>query len=219
MLVQGLTNYDSAETFPGMFPIVYCPSCNRSMPGPFPLTGCACGFSLSGLAGKGTSAFQIKKDSQHRDILSGRGIQLYSKTLNTSFDFYGEANLIDVVDFALTYGEKRSILSSHGGHSTSVIVSYIPDVIGSGIQKASPSGVLQPCSGICLMSPESTSGFAHSFATLDDWVSQKFPGDSSVCKFCRKPTPFGLGVCIECFENNGRKWQNFIDATFTIKLP
>ena len=199
-----------------MFPFVSCPVCKTSQQGPFPKAGCACGFSLSGLAGLGSSVFQTRKDPQHRDIIYGRGIQLYGKPINTSFDYYGEANIVDIVDFALTYGERRKTKSLHGNHDTEVIVAYIPDIIGSGITKWS-SSTPNPCSGICLMSPESTGGYEHSYAVLDDWVSAKFSGDSSVCRFCPKTTPFGLGICIHCFARNGNDWRNFIDPNYTVK--
>lgn len=200
-----------------MFPTVCCPICSTTQPGPFPRAGCSCGFSLSGLAGYGTSQFQLKKDPQHRDILFGRDIQLNKKPFNTSFDYYGAANLVDIVDYALTYGDKRTIQSLHGGHNTEVIVSYIPDIIGSGLSKFHNSTV-SACSGVCLMSPESINGYDHSFAVLDRWVTTKFAGESSCCRFCSKSTPFGIGVCTECFSKNGNRWQNFIDPTYSLVL-
>lgn len=153
-----------------MFPTVSCPICSKSQPGPFPLDGCSCGFSLSGLAGLGQSTFQIKKDPQHRDIIYGRNVQLYKKQINTSFDYYGVENLVQIVDYALTYGDKRTIKDVRGGKEkeTEVIVSYIPNVIGSGVLETQ-SQFVYPCSGICLMSPQSISGFDHSFAVLDTW--------------------------------------------------
>jgi hypothetical protein len=196
-----------------MFPSVQCPICKTSLQGPFPLDGCSCGFNLSGLAGSGTSSFQKKKDPEHRDIVCGRGIGLYGKAINTSFDYYGEANLVQIVGYALTYGERRTIMSVHGGHPTEVIVSFIPDVIGSGVKKGTP-GLVQACSGICLMSPDSTAGHDHSFAALDDWVSAKFQGAVSKCFWCGKSTSFGFRTCEQCFLKNGNDWRKLIDPSF-----
>jgi hypothetical protein len=165
---------------------------------------------LSGLAGLGTSAFQIQKDPEHRELLYGRAIQLHGKPINTSFDSYGEANIVDLVSFALTYGDKRTIQSLHGNNLTEIALSYIPDKIGSGITKWS-GGQAYASSGICLMSIGSTGGHEHSFAILDDWVRNKFPNDMSSCRLCKKVTPFGFGVCNDCFAKNNNDWKCFVD--------
>ncbi len=80
----------------------------------------------------GTSSFQSKKDLQHRDLLFGRSVNLYNKQFNASFDYYGDAELPDVVRFAISYGDRTTVMSTHGNHPTPLIVSYIPTVIGSG---------------------------------------------------------------------------------------
>jgi len=198
-----------------MFPSVKCPICGCIIPGPFPSVGCNCGFNLSGLAGVGASKFQVKKDPQHRDILYGRSIQLYGKPYNASFDYYGDVTLVDLVRFGLTYGERQIIPSLHGNNPTEVIVSYIPDVIGSGISKL-VANINYPCSGICLMSPSSTGGYDHSFPFLDGWVTNRFSGQISTCRFCSRNTPFGIGICDVCFAKNGNQWKNFIDPNYPI---
>lgn len=200
-----------------MFPKVFCPVCTTELDGPFPLAGCHCGFNISGFAGLGTSAFQQRKDPEHRDLLFGRDLKLYGKPMNTSFDYYGDANLIQIVDYALTYGAKKSITSLHGNHSTEIIISYIPNVIGSGIIKTQSQQVYS-CSGICLMSPESIDGHEHSFAFLEDWIAGRFPGEVQKCSFCPNSVPLGIGICAQCMQKNGNNWLNFVDPNFKLTL-
>ena len=90
-----------------------CPSCNASVSIPFPTRCPYCAFTIDGLAGMGTSSFQSRKDQQHRDLLFGRSVNLYNKQFNASFDYYGNAELPDVVRFAISYGDRTTVMSPH----------------------------------------------------------------------------------------------------------
>lgn len=184
-----------------------CPNCANHVPLPFPPTCPHCSFTIDGLTGKGTSSFQKKKDSQHRDLLYGRNVDLYKKQFNASFDFYGEAELPDLVRFSISYGDRTIVPSTHGSHPTELIVSYIPSVIGSGASIYGPG--LLPCSGICLMSPAST-GYAHSFPFLDDYVRSKFSGLSSTCRSCGDPTGFAQPFCTKCYQTKSLDWKSWL---------
>lgn len=177
-----------------------CPKCKGAIQGPFPPTGHNCGFNILGLAGIGTSSFQQKKWNQHTGILYGRNVSLYGKEFNASFDYNGYAQLKDLVQFTIMYGDRAQLPSTHGNHTNDVILSYVPEVIGSGTSIHSPGNV--PCSGLCLISPGS-SQYAHSFPVLDEWVQQQLNGHSSSCRICGGATSFAQPICAQCYRQHG----------------
>jgi hypothetical protein len=185
-----------------------CPKCGNLISGPFPQQCPYCPFNLSALVGRGTTAFQVMKWEKHSDLLFGRNIQLANgETYNTSFNFNGYAQLEDIVRFSITFGDRTTILSPHGGHQNQLIVSYIPEQLGAGTAIYSPGTI--PCSGICLISPQSND-YAHSFPVIDDWVQATFAGATSSCRICSAPTAFGQPICAECYAERGSDWHNFI---------
>ena len=188
-------------------PIVLCPSCNAGVPAPFPRQCPFCPFTIDGLAGMGTSSFQLSKDSEHRDLLIGRSVSLYNKRFNASFDYYGNAELPDIVRFAISYGDRTTVMSTYGNHPTPLIVSYIPAVIGSGVSIYSP-GVM-PCSGVCLMSPQNAY-YSHSFPVLDDYVRTTFGGLSGVCRLCGVATGFAQPFCLSCYQKESFDWRKWL---------
>ncbi len=184
-----------------------CPCCNASVPVPFPIQCPHCAFTIDGLTGLGTSSFQTRKDREHRDLLIGRNVTLYGKQFNASFDYYGNAELPDIVRFAISYGDRTTVMSAHGNHPTPVIVSYIPAVMGSGTSIYSPGNL--PCSGICLMSPASVN-YSHSFLVLDDYVRNTFSGLSGVCRDCGVATGFAQPFCSECYNRQSFNWKKWL---------
>ncbi len=183
-----------------------CPKCQQPVSGVFPSACPDCGFTIDAIAGRGTTDFQIKKAGQHSDLLYGRSIGLYGKVLNASFDFYGQANIDALVRFAITYGDRATLPSSRGGHQNPIIVSYIPEIIGSGITMYSQDTI--PCSGICIISAHSLE-WGHSFPILDQWMKVNFQGAKSNCKLCGAPTSFAEPVCNNCYQSNGN-WINLL---------
>lgn len=188
-------------------PLTQCPSCNASVSAPFPTHCPYCAFNIDGLAGLGTSSFQARKDQQHRDLLFGRNVSLYNKQFNASFDYYGIAELPDIVRFAISYGDRTTVLSTHGNHPTPLIVSYIPAVIGSGTSIYNPGNL--PCSGICLMSPASVN-YSHSFPVLDDYVRTAFNGLSGACRACGVATGFAQPFCSVCYQQQSFDWKKWL---------
>lgn len=184
-----------------------CPSCNASVSTPFPTRCPYCAFTIDGLAGMGTSSFQSRKDQQHRDLLFGRSVNLYNKQFNASFDYYGNAELPDVVRFAISYGDRTTVMSTHGNHPTPLIVSYIPAVIGSGNSIYTPGNL--SCSGICLMSPASVN-YSHSFPVLDDYVRSTFNGLSGACRACGVTTGFAQPFCSTCYQRQSFDWKKWL---------
>ncbi len=184
-----------------------CPSCHASVPVPFPTQCPCCPFTIDGLAGMGSSSFQVTKDQQHRDLLSGRNVSLYKKQFNASFDYYGDAELPDLVRFAISYGDRTTVKSSHGNHPTQLIVSYIPSIIGSGTSIYAPGNL--PCSGICLMSPASAN-FSHSFPVLDDYVRSMSSGLIGTCRECGATNGFAQPFCSACYLKKSFDWKNWL---------
>jgi hypothetical protein len=185
-----------------------CPKCGNAISGPFPQQCPYCPFNLSALAGRGTTSFQYLKWKKHSDLLQGQNIQLAKgETYNTSFNFKGYAQLDDIVRFTVTFGDRTTLPSSRGAHQNPVIISYIPEQLGAGTAIYLPGTI--PCSGICLISPQSDI-YAHSFPVIDDWVQATFPGETSYCRICNAPTAFGQPICAECYAERDSDWHNFV---------
>jgi hypothetical protein len=184
----------------------HCPKCARPVIGVFPVS-CphGCGFSISGLAGRGTSQFQTTNWNKHSDILQGRSVPLHGGTFNASLNFRGHAALDDLVRFAITFGDPVAV--AHRGHTNPAIICYVPEVIGSGTSLYSPGTVA--CSGLMLMSPASID-YAHSYPVLDEWMKQSpFHGAPSNCKQCGRATVVGQPLCSTC-HSQGFDWVNML---------
>ena len=158
---------------------VTCPSCDAIVTAPFSCNCESCGFSIDALAGRNTSQFQKNKWNEHTSLVSGVDIELDGKPFNASFDYNGVANIDDLVKYAVNYGSRATIQSNRGNHPTEVIVAYVPEIIGSGLGIFSANYL--PCSGVCLMSPQSTQ-YGHSFPVLDQWVGSTFTSQMASCK-------------------------------------
>jgi len=183
-----------------------CPKCGALVKGAFPNNCPTCSFNINGLIGKGTTSFQEMNWQKHTDILFGRNIQLAKgQTYNASFDFNGYEKLEDIVRYTITYGVRTDIESRH--KKSNIIISYIPEIIGAGTAIHFRNTV--PCSGICLISPESEN-FSHSFPVIDEWVQVKFSNQSSFCRFCNKTTEFGQPICSNCYKEFGSNWKFLI---------
>jgi hypothetical protein len=168
-----------------------------------------CGFSLEHLAGKRLSGFQQEKREKHSDLLLGREIRLHGTDYNASFDSYGDANLEDLVRFALSYGHRAKLPSKGGRAENEVVLAFIPEVIGSGVSKYDISYDPVPCSGVGILSPASET-YGHGFPTLDAWVNEVFTQEKGFCVGCGAPTAFGHSICYECYAGKGGDWKNFV---------
>ena len=185
-----------------------CPKCGYSFIGPFPSRCPNCPFDISALAGRGTTSFQMRKWNKHTDLLQGRDIQIQpGEIYNASFDYNGQANLDDLVRFTITFGDRTSLPSSRGNYLNPIIVAYTPEQIGAGTAIHFPGTV--PCSGICLISPQSEN-YAHSFPVIDDWVQKTFAGTTSHCRVCNAITFFGQSICANCYGKYDRGWKTFL---------
>jgi len=185
-----------------------CPKCGNPISRPFPNQCPYCPFNLSALAGCGTTSFQVLKWNKHSDLLQGRNIQLAKGEIyNASFNYSGFAQLEDIVRFTVTFGDRTTLPSPHGGYQNPVIISYIPEQLGAGTAIHFPGTV--PCSGICLVSPQSDS-YAHSFPVIDEWVQATYSTNVSFCRFCKTPTAFGQPICADCYAERGSDWKIFI---------
>jgi hypothetical protein len=185
-----------------------CPKCGHQVAGTFPSKCPNCTFDISALAGRGTTSFQVFKWNKHADLLQGRDIQLQSGEIyNASFDYNGQANLDDLVRFTITYGDRTTLPSARGSYQNPIILAYIPERIGAGTAIHFPGTV--PCSGICLISPQSEN-YSHSFPVIDEWVQTTFAGTTSNCRICSSATSFGQPICAACYIKHGGGWRSFL---------
>lgn len=184
-----------------------CPMCGFNVQGTFPAQCPNCPFSLTILATGGTTPWQQQKWNEHTDLLVGRQVQLYGKQYNASFDYAGAAKLEEVLRFTVTYGDRAALPSARGNYLNPVVLSYIPEPIGSGTSICQPS--LVPCSGVCIISPQSTQ-WAHPFPVMDDWVRTTFPNQSSHCRLCGTQTGFAQPICSACYQQSQGNWISLL---------
>jgi hypothetical protein len=185
-------------------PTFTCPRCKRQFPGPFGYT-CpdpACGFNLDDLTGQSTKQWIVRKDQKHRELLTSGTVTLFGD-YNASFDYNGDAKLTDLVRFTLTFGDWAKVPAGRGRFTNDVIISFVPEVIGSGTSIFQPG--LVPCSGVCLMSPGSLN-WGHSYPALDSYVQNIFGHLPSRCKLCGAATGFAMPVCDACYRKNSFDW-------------
>jgi len=188
--------------------ITVCPRCNYQINGVFQYACPNCSFNISALAGRGTTSFQVLKWLKHTDLLQGQSIQLAEgEKYNASFNFNGYAKLDDIVRFTITYGDRVNYSSPRSRHPTSFVISYIPEQLGAGTAIHYPGTV--PCSGICLVSPQSDE-YAHSYPVIDEWVHDTFARFTSYCRFCNMPTAFGQPICENCYSSRSSDWLKFL---------
>ena len=185
-----------------------CPRCKATINGVFPHKCPQCGFDVSSLAGHGTSSFQQIKWKEHTDLLYGDSVSLYGKTYNASFNYKGVADLEDMVRFTITYGDSATIKDARGIHDTPIILSYFPEVMGSG--SAIHYHQMVGCSGLMVMSPSSFN-YAHAFPVIDDWVQATFHDWKSKCKLCGRDTDFGQPICADCYASGHNKWTDLLN--------
>ncbi len=186
-----------------------CPQCNGWVDGIFPTQCPFCSLNINTLSGSATSNFANNKWQQHTTLLSGTTVPLFGKTFNASFDYNGLAKLTDLLQFALTYGDRTTIPDSRGINNNLIIVAYTPEVIGSGSAIHYPA--LVPCSGVMVMSPNSQI-YAHSFPVIDEWVQNTIPIQTSFCRICASETGFGVPVCNNCYIENDWDWQKLLSS-------
>lgn len=181
-----------------------CPQCGAHLNGPF--NGCgACGYSFGHLVTP-TSPEAQNKMADHTQLLTRGTISLGGKPeCNASFDYYGVANLTDLVRFTITYGHRTQVSSGPGRAPSNVIAAFIPEIIGSGVTRYTTD--YQPCSGMLLISPASTK-WGHPFPMLEQWATSKFSGQAATCFRCNNPTPFAQPVCPKCYGELGQDWRN-----------
>ena len=181
-----------------------CPQCGMALTGPFNRCG-NCGYSFGHLVCP-TSPQAQNKMADHTQLLTRGSISLGGKPeCNASFDYYGITNLNDLVRFTITYGHRTQVSSGPGRTPSNVIASFIPEIIGSGVSRYTTD--YQPCSGMCLISPASTT-WGHPFPMLDQWATAKFAGQTGTCFRCGTPTPFAQPICPKCYGEIGNDWRN-----------
>ena len=184
-----------------------CIKCGNLIPGAFPHTCPHCGFNIDQLAGKQTNSFQSTKWNEHTDLIQARGIQLYGKDYNASFDFNGMAKIEDLVRFTLSFGDSVQLSSRSGRYQNLHIFSYVPEIVGSGTSVFQVGDV--PCSGVSLVSADSAE-HGHTYPFIDDWIRTKFADESSNCRFCGKQTSFAQPVCSDCYRSMNWDWTTYL---------
>lgn len=184
-----------------------CPRCKGLIKGVFPHECPYCDFTVSDLVGQGISPFQQKKWKEHTELLYRGSVGLYGKKYNASFNYRGVADLEDMVRFTITFGDTGIIKDSRGIHDNEVILSYFPEVLGTGTAICYHQGV--PCSGVMVISPASFD-YAHACPVIDDWVREKFPNQQSQCRLCGKRTDFGQPICADCYSKGNDNWKEFL---------
>jgi hypothetical protein len=189
---------------------VHCPRCGHESSGPFghSCQGTGCGFTIDDLSGQSTQQWIAKKDQEHLELLTTGSVSLFGKEYNTSFDYNGVAKLTDLVRFAITYGSRTTVSACRNTKTTSLILAFVPEIIGSGLS-IYHSGLL-PCSGLVLMSAGSY-GHGHSYPVLQTYVTSEFGSLKDVCKACGKAqTDFGQPFCHKCYCDHQINWMNTI---------
>lgn len=200
------TRYREAKKMPFQ---CLCPKCQNAVDVPFPQACPYCGFSLDHLTGKKLSDFQKGKKDKHGDLLYGRNISLRGSEFNASFDSYGDANLEDIVRFAMSYGHRILLPGKAGRASCPLVVGFIPNVVGSGISVYDKGYEPVACSGVAVVSPQSEI-YGHPIPALDAWVDKMFAGKTGYCGSCGDSTPFGHPICAKCYAKNGQDWRHFL---------
>jgi hypothetical protein len=169
----------------------------------------SCGIDISHLDGTIKSTFQARKWNQHLDLVSGNSINLYGKDWNCSFDVSGFPKIADIVKFTLNYGQRLLLPSNRGTYVNDVYLTFIPEIIGSGVSTHYATLDSQPCSGCCIISPQSVN-YGHPFPILYDWVTQEWPTAKASCCVCGQSTHVGLTICWECYQKRGGDWTTFL---------
>jgi hypothetical protein len=162
-----------------------------------------CSFDIDHLIGVGLTPFQQEKWNEHRELLYGGTLTLHGKPYNASFNHNGEAKIELLTRFVISYGHEGNLPSPHGGYINAVRVAYVPEIVGSGASVETVDNV--PVSGLCIISPQSVE-FGHSFPAMTSWVSGTFGNEPAYCKFCGRPTQFGLVICDACYSNGYNDW-------------
>lgn len=190
--------------------MIKCFNCSYTSSSPFHYPCPSCRISLDHLDRTTESGPQRSKWDEHLDLIYGRSISLYGKDCNCSYDSIGYAKIRHIVEFTAHYGQKLRLPANRGPHINDVLVAFIPEIIGSGISNHYPTLDNHPSSGCCIISPLSIT-YGHSFPVLYDWIIQKWPSTTYLCKKCNKPTHIGLPFCSECYSKYGGDWTKFLD--------
>ena len=127
---------------------------------------------------------------------------------NASFDHNGAASQEKIVRFVAAFGHRESISSGPGREPSEAIVSYLPEVIGSGVSKFWSGEI--PCSGVCIISPASPV-WGHLFPAMDNWIKHRDSGTERVCIRCPNFVSFGHPFCATCYAELGSDWRTFIE--------
>lgn len=168
--------------------------------------GCMCDYSH---LVNPTSPEAIEKKEKHFEIVLHGTISLGDGPgrFNASFDHNGAASQDKVIRFVAAFGHRDLISSGPGRKPSDVIVSYLPEVIGSGVSKFWTGE--KPCSGVCIISPASPV-WGHFFPAMDTWIKSKDTGTSRKCIRCPNTVSFGHPFCSSCYAELGSDWSTFI---------
>jgi hypothetical protein len=188
-------------------PHFQCFSCGFTSTRPITYPCQVCGQGIEHLDGTSLSAWNKSHWKQHTSLLTGSAIPLEGKEYQGSFDTVGYSKMSKLVEFTLNYGQWFTV--KNRGHTNHVCLSFVPEIIGSGVSIYLPPNEIQPASGFCLMSPQSKK-HGHPYPVLDDWVSQKFSGIQGHCRLCGKSTQAGRTICLKCFAENENDWMRFL---------
>jgi len=183
-----------------------CPKCKTKNEIPFIGKCPNCGFTIDHLSGKRLSDFQQRKFEQHNELLYSDTISLDGE-YNASFTHKGNEQLEDLINFTISYGDRVILPSARGTYHNPAIISYVPEIIGSGTTIYN-IGYL-PCSGICIVSPQSYI-FGHPFPVIDSWVGRNFEGIISKCKICGREVNIGQPMCRKCYRRYDNNWKNIL---------
>lgn len=159
------------------------------------------------------SPFQVQKWEKHSDLIQGRQLSLHGGPFNASYDFNGLAKIDDVVRFTLTFGQRATLKGKNGRADSDVIISYLPEIIGSGMSQYLQTAGNVPCSGVCLMSPASDV-YSHSYPVLDDWVQPTFKTLDFKCARCKTATGFGQPICAKCYQDGQWDWISYLNGNY-----
>lgn len=168
--------------------------------------GCLCDYS--NLLDP-TSPEAIEKKEKHFEIALHGTVSLGDGPgrFNASFDHNGAASQDKIIRFAAAFGHRDKISSGPGRTPSDVIVSYVPEVIASGVSKFWTRE--RACSGVCIISPASPV-WGHLFPAMDEWIRGHDSGAVRKCVRCSNPVPFGHPFCAVCYTELDSDWRTFI---------
>jgi hypothetical protein len=183
-----------------------CPKCGHQLSVPFNSPCPSCGLWIEHLIGLTGNSFQRARWSDHTTLITGNNVNLGTKDYNASFNYIGVGNIDDLVKFTMLFGHDATLTNGRG-IATLYRVAYLTEIVGSGSSIYFPG--LAPCSGVCVISPNSED-YGHTYPILSGWVASRFGHVFGTCRICGCQTPFAIIICSACSSGLNFDWNKML---------